>query len=170
MNLPLNTAVNGPEPRATPPSNRGARAIGATLLNRLGFFIALIAPLIAAVVWSGLPAARAYYAARAFDFPTMAEHDWDDGAKTVELRRHLQKHFLNHNVYIPMEDIVVANPNETDQGHAGNERNPANVAMLMQKACGKGRLYVWIPLKIRVPISGEKVIEWCWKPSANNNM
>ena len=41
-----------------------------------------------------------------------------------------------------------------------------DLGMLMQKACGRGRLYVWIPLKWRIPVLGEKVLEWCWKPMA----
>ena len=138
-------------------------------LKHVLFGLALLAPVVASAGWSVWPAARAYLATRLFDFPTMSEQDWDDGAKTVELRRHLQKHFLSNNVYIPMEDIVVTSPTEESAGAAANANTPANLAMLMQKACGRGRLYVWIPLKIRVPITGEKVIEWCWKPHASSN-
>lgn len=138
-------------------------------LLRVAFALALLAPAVGATVWSCFPAARAYYASHVFELPAMSEQEWGDASKTIELRRQMQKHFLSHNIYIPMEDIVVSSGADEASGSGSETRGPANISALMQKACGRGRLYVWIPLKIRVPITGEKVIEWCWKPHASNN-
>ena len=51
-----------------------------------------------------------------------------------------------------MEDIVAPTPDQEQ------------LTLLMQKACGKGKLYIWVPLKFRLPMRGEKVVEWCWIP------
>jgi hypothetical protein len=67
----------------------------------------------------------------------------------------LQHHFLNRSIYVPLEDIVV--PEEAGAG-------PSDYGMLMQRACGRGKIFLWIPLKFTLPILGEKVIEWCWIP------
>lgn len=128
------------------------------IFRRLAFVFLLILPWILAAAWSSLPALRAFVATQDASLPTMSDQDWDDSQQTMALRRGLQKHFLSHDVYIPMEDIVVTAPTENADGAA------EDLGMLMQKACGRGRLYVWIPLKWRIPVIGEKVLEWCWKP------
>ncbi len=120
----------------------------------------LLAPVVSAAVWSAWPTLQALVATRQYTPPRMTEQDWSDGQKTVEVRRRVQRHFLSHNVYIPLEDIVIT---------AASETEPNELALLMQKACGRGRLFVWIPLKFRVPITGEKVFEWCWKPQASSS-
>lgn len=128
-----------------------------TLFRRLALTIFLAAPTLATALWATWPTLQAWLATRQYAFPKMSAQDWDDSARTTELRRRLQRHFLNHNVYIPLDDIVVTGASETE---------PNELAALMQRACGRGRLFVWIPLKFRVPIRGEQVIEWCWKPLA----
>ena len=120
------------------------------------FWAALLAlPTLAALVWSCFPAILASWAVVSHDPPTMTKDDWLNPAHVLELRRQIQKHFLANRVYIPLDDIVAPSP-------LGAE--PGDALLLMQKACGHGRLYVWIPLKFKVPLTGEKVIEWCWKP------
>ncbi len=127
-------------------------------LRRLLYAVALIAPTIGAATWSSLPALTAAWAMLSFKAPEMSKEDWLDPARTLELRREIQKHFLGHTVYIPLEDII-APP-------AGD--NHDDLALLMQKACGRGRLYIWIPLRFKVPLTGEKVIEWCWRPQTKD--
>ncbi len=89
----------------------------------------------------------------------MQRSEWDDPARLLDLRRRVQKHFLGHNVYIPMEDIIAT---------SAQDPSSATLALLMQKACGRGRLYIWIPFKFMLPVAGEKVIEWCWKPQTKD--
>ncbi len=128
-------------------------------LKRLFWAIFLALPTVAAVVWSSFPALLAGWAVVSHQPPTMTKDDWLDPTHVLELRRQIQKHFLANRVYIPLDDIVAPSPNEAEPGDA---------LLLMQKACGRGRLYVWIPLKFKVPLTGGKVIEWCWKPQTKD--
>lgn len=129
-------------------------------LRRIALVLFFALPSVAAALWSCWPSLQALAATRRFELASVREQDWGDAQKGLEIRRQLQHHFLSHNVYIPLEDIVITQPAEGE---------PSELALLMQKACGRGRLYVWIPLKFRVPITGEKVFEWCWKPQASSN-
>jgi hypothetical protein len=128
-------------------------------LKRLVWALALALPTMAAAAWSSYPAALAGWAVISAKPAPMSKDDWLDPAHVLELRRQIQKHFLAHRVYIPLDDIVAPPLGDTDPGSA---------LLLMQKACGRGRLYVWIPLKFKVPLTGEKVIEWCWKPQTRD--
>lgn len=132
------------------------------LLWRLSLLALLAAPVIGATLWTCRPAATAAWAAYSLGPIQIPTADWEDPTRMLELRRHVQQHFLSHSVYIPMEDIVAATPMDEATGAT------APASLLMQKACGRGRLFIWIPFKFLLPISGEKVIEWCWKPQTND--
>ena len=82
--------------------------------------------------------------------------DFDSEESAVTIKRLIQRHFLDYSVYIPVEDIVII---------ASEKKEGNRLESLMTKACGHGSLFVWIPLKISLPFYGEKVHEWCWKPS-----
>ncbi len=113
-----------------------------------------------AIGWSGYPtlsAVAAVYTTKSIAFADGAEND--DSAE-LRIRRTLQKHFLKYGVYLPVEDIIVVNKK-------AGLRNRA--VFLMQKICGKGRIYVWVPLKMRLPIVGDRVFEWCWKPTVQKS-
>ncbi len=71
-----------------------------------------------------------------------------------KIRRSIQKHFLGYGVYIPLEDIVLPKESTNSQD---------KLTFLMRNACGQAKLYVWVPLKIRLPYFGGKTWEWCWK-------
>jgi hypothetical protein len=118
----------------------------------------LAAPAAGAAAWSCRPAAMALYAAYTIPVVSLTKGEWTDPARILELRRQLQQHLLAHDTYVPLEDIVAA-PREG----AGND-----TALLMQKACGRGRLFIWIPFKFKLPVTGEKVVEWCWKPQTKD--
>jgi hypothetical protein len=132
------------------------------------FFAVLAAPSLAAVGWSIWPSMKALIAVASFnpshidratpgpaDGALLTDDEWLDAQRTVELRREIQRHFREHDIYIPLEDIVTP---------ASMPAGPDDLPLLMQKACGQGKLYVWIPYKINLPVVGEKVFEWCWKP------
>jgi hypothetical protein len=53
-----------------------------------------------------------------------------------------------------MEDIIFTRTETKKQ---------RRLNFLMQKACGEGRIYIWIPIKFTWPIVGERVFDWCWK-------
>lgn len=122
--------------------------------------LAVVLPILAALGWSAHPAFLAAWAI--FDAPPFAADASSSGPdEDPTLKRQIQRHFLRHYVYIPLDDIVAVSPDPI----------PANdtASLVMQKACGRGRLFVWIPFKIRLPFAGEKVFEWCWKPQTKNS-
>ncbi len=117
--------------------------------------IFILAPHFAALGWSAYPALCATFGVISSPVVVSRKGDWQDESQSLVLRRKLQKHFLKHYTYIPLEDIA------TDTQLANHD--PIALAAI-QKVCGRGKLYVWIPLKVNLPLQGEKVFEWCWKP------
>jgi hypothetical protein len=71
-----------------------------------------------------------------------------------ETRQKIQSYFLENDLYLPFEDIF----------SIYDESMKIEYGVHIQKACGQGKLFVWVPLKIKLPLFGEKVVEWCWKP------
>ena len=127
-------------------------------LRRLALTVLLLAPAVGALAWTCQAAARAAWAVYSLSPVALTKDDWADPEKVLELRRNLQKHFLAHATYVPLEDIVAVGPRDSDR----------ETPLLMQKACGHGRLFIWIPFKFKLPITGEKVLEWCWKPQTKD--
>jgi hypothetical protein len=115
----------------------------------------IMGPHLAALGWSAYPSLFAIAAVVTSPVVISKKGDWNDESQSLQLRRKLQKHFLKHYTYIPLDDIT------TDTHLAFHD--PISLAAI-QKVCGRGRLYIWIPLKINLPLKGEKVFEWCWKP------
>ena len=77
----------------------------------------------------------------------------------TEFKRSEQKYFLEYGIYVPLEDIMYV---EQLPGRG------VRYADALQRACsglqvGSG-LAIWLPLRIKWPFIGERVIEWCWKP------
>ena len=122
------------------------------------FFVSLLClvPIAAAATWSFLPSLRSIVAVTKFSEIMIESADLDSEESSVTLKRQIQRHFLDYSVYIPVEDIVIITPDKKEDNR---------LESLMTKACGSGSLFVWIPLKISLPFYGEKVHEWCWKPS-----
>jgi hypothetical protein len=122
------------------------------------FFVSLLCliPIAAAATWSFLPSLRSIVAVTKFSQIMIESADLDSEESSVTLKRQIQRHFLDYSVYIPVEDIVIITPDKKEDNR---------LESLMTKACGSGSLFVWIPLKISLPFYGEKVHEWCWKPS-----
>lgn len=129
------------------------------LADRVAILAVLVAPTIAAAAWTSHEALRAAWAVFDYAPVPLTSEDWHDPTRILEMRRQVQRHFLDHSVYIPMEDIVAGAPTEED---------PTDMSLLMQKACGQGRLFIWIPFKFFLPVTGEKVIEWCWRPQTSD--
>lgn len=123
--------------------------------NHSGKFIkfALLIPTLLALIWSVAPSIRAIVGvvtAPTLEAPQASAND------ELMIRRNLQKHFLKFNVYIPLEDIIFAKR---------EQKSVDRTVFLMQKICGEGTMYVWVPLRTRTPIFGESVYDWCWKPT-----
>jgi hypothetical protein len=88
----------------------------------------------------------------------LSDEDWLDPAKSLEIKRATQKGFRDKGLYIPLEDIMVASSKITSDGSGLHDPS-----LFMQKACGQGKLFAWIPFKLNLPTLGEKAFEWCWK-------
>lgn len=113
----------------------------------------IILPLIGALIWSFFPACKALTGAFMLQREKYIKHISEYDNPTIYQRK-IQKHFLKYGIYIPMDDIVIDNQvGKIDE----------TLFFLMRKSCGRGKLYIWVPLKIRIPIIGEKVVEWCLK-------
>jgi hypothetical protein len=125
--------------------------------RKLLFLILLAMPSLGAAVWTVLPALSAVKAVGSFPSLNYKDVDIRDEKKFHELRRTIQKHFRDGGLYIPLEDIV-AGIRAPDA--------PKKTAIIMQKACGRGKIHVWIPLQFRLPLIGSKVVDWCWNASA----
>lgn len=81
---------------------------------------------------------------------------WRDSSlsleRPLETRRRIQKRFLRQDVYIPLEDITLVTADGVGE---------SDYLFDMRKICGQGRIFVWVPLRFRLPLTGEKVREWC---------
>jgi len=113
-----------------------------------------IASLLAIVSWTSWGSMRSLTALVTLPKPELTDTTPPNITANHKIRRSIQKHFLGYSVYIPLEDIVIAQ-------HSAN--NDDHLTFLMRKACGQAKLYVWIPLKIKLPYLGGKTWEWCWK-------
>lgn len=118
--------------------------------------LACMFPLLATFVWTSFPSIKSAIAIAKFDPISFNQRDFGSNEPITALKRQIQRHFLNYSIYIPTEDIVLLSEEE-------NKNN--RLETLMTKACGNGSLFVWVPFKIILPFYGDKVIEWCWKPS-----
>lgn len=113
------------------------------LMLWLGFFVI-------PVLWTTQHALRASAAAAHFIYLQKTNRISSMTTDPVVIQRNTQKHFLKFGVYIPFEDIISA-----------NESEPSEQTLTMQKNCGKGKLYIWVPLRFQFPIIGQRIIEWC---------
>ena len=59
----------------------------------------------------------------------------------------IHRYFLKFGIYVPREDII--------------ESTITSINFPMHNSCPKGKIQIWIPFKIQVPLFGEKVLEWC---------
>ncbi len=120
---------------------------------RLCLLLLLLLPSLGVAFWTVAPSVKAVVAAYMITPVAMPGQPFDD-LGWVDFRRQLQKHFSSYGLYIPMEDIIIS-----DADLVGQE-----LPQFMRAACGDGLLYVWIPLKMRLPVYGSVVWDWCWVP------
>lgn len=126
-------------------------------LRRPVRILLMIFPLAAACLWTCWPALRAIHAASIYDSTSVGKVESLDPAGALHFRRSIQRHFSDHDVYVPIEDIQIVDALDPREVMFSGTR---------QNQCDRARLHVWIPLRFKWPIFGEKVVEWCWKPQA----
>ncbi len=109
-----------------------------------------------AIFLSVFPVIKIAYAAYHLKVPNFSSENSGATLLTHETKRRIQRHFLDYDYYIPLEDIVFLDPNGTSDD---------NTTLLTKMACGQGgQLAIWLPLKVRLPLFGNWIIEWCWVP------
>ena len=129
------------------------RAVSGQVLQLVKQLLLLFIPLGIGISWSVYPALLGILAAEDFKKSPIAGQIRQNQLNDA-IERKVQKFFLDHDIYIPMEDIIINKENRL------SDNTPL---FQMRKFCGQGKLYVWIPLRVRIPLFGEKVIEWCLK-------
>lgn len=81
--------------------------------------------------------------------------DADDLPNKTDLqstKRNIQKHFSQQGLYLDLQRIK--SMDEIPQDHL--------LRKIMQQRCGTGTIYVWVPIRVRLPIQGEWTYEYCW--------
>jgi hypothetical protein len=81
----------------------------------------------------------------------------------TEFKRQEQKYFLEYGVYVPLEDIMYV-----EQLPSSGERYAASIKMTCADLSTKNGLAIWLPLRVKLPLLGERVFEWCWKPQVKS--
>jgi hypothetical protein len=77
----------------------------------------------------------------------------------TDFKREEQKYFLQYGIYIPLEDMMFV--------EELSQRGERYTAALNRSCSGLTVGYgfaIWLPLKTRWPLLGERISEWCWKP------
>jgi hypothetical protein len=107
--------------------------------------------------WTFEPALRAVIASLSLNDTFLSSDLGEINQEALNVRRRIQKHYLEYDVYMPLEDIIVP---------IGPAADPSKnrLTFLMRNVCGSAKIYVWVPIKIRVPVFGNMIWEWCWKP------
>jgi hypothetical protein len=123
-----------------------------TWLRGMVWVLGILFAAIALAAYSCGESLRAFYAAETLpDLGLSAQYPGNEG-EVFALQRKIQQHFMQHDVYIPLQDVVVEMP-ESDE----------RLTFLMRKACGQAKLYIWLPFAVKLPLKGKMLSSWCWK-------
>lgn len=125
------------------------------MLKRTFYIILIAVPLIGAAKWSLDSLIRTVHAMVVCPIGKFVDLKKVESSDQLGLRRGLQRCLSDHDVYIPLEDI-----RWNDNGLLTS----FDSSWTMQIQCDRARLHVWVPLRFKLPVIGEKVIEWCWIP------
>ncbi len=80
----------------------------------------------------------------------------------TEFKRQEQKYFLGYGIYVPLEDIMYV-----EQLPSAGARYAESLRQTCADLGSKNGLAIWLPLKVKWPLLGERVFEWCWKPAVS---
>jgi len=118
---------------------------------RIGFTILLIALSLSAAHLSAGRVVQALLASADLRLDQEPDSLLDSSDFELQQKRLVQQHFLKFGIYIPIDDVIVNDRNLVDEPYRS----------MLEKSCGSGRLFVWVPIKFRLPLIGEKIVEWC---------
>ena len=123
--------------------------------RRWMFRLALPLPFLAAIYLSTHGVADVLGAVVTFPSVSFIGYDWEHPVNALSGRRQVQRHFMDYGVHIPLENIVAT---------GDDSATSARLVDLSIEACGSGDLIIWIPLRLKLPLMGDWVTEWCWVP------
>ncbi len=135
-----------PEPKKR--TNRGEGDPLRSKLKLRWYLLLCMIPMAIALSWTIKPSFEVIYAAS-----KLRPIDITQSARS--LKREIQKNFRMHGIYVDMQDIVVVT--EVGLFHS-------NVVEFMESTCGSAEIYIWLPLRFRLPIYGDYIYEHCWIP------
>ena len=127
-------------------------------LTSLLLLAAVVLPVVTAFGWTVSPAVRAWVATTTLAIEVDA-YQLESAGGVSDVKRTVQNHFRNYDVYIPTTDIVAVLD--------GYSESHTRLEKMLRAACGKGVLYVWVPIRYRLPVIGDRISEWCWKPKVS---
>lgn len=130
------------------------------MLKKTLFILFLITPFVYAGLWTATPAIRAAYACHSLGISKKEILAAQTSKNSLDLRRKIQKFFLDQQVYIPFEDIFL--------NGGADESEKKRFDHMIAKTCGKGDIFIWVPFKFRLPMIGDRILEWCFTPNATS--
>lgn len=95
------------------------------------------------------PSIYALLASQNLDIPMIVGEGKRNNFKVQ--RQKIQSHYLQYGIYIPFDDIILTR----------EEKISPRYLRMLRKSCGRGHIFIWVPFRIKVPLTGEKVFEWC---------
>ncbi len=84
----------------------------------------------------------------------------------TDVKRSEQIFFQGYGLYIPLDDIMFVDqlPSSGKRFSEVLRRSCSNVNQSNRRSIWSGGLAIWLPLKFKLPLLGERIVEWCWKP------
>lgn len=111
-------------------------------IPRISLRVSLIAGTITSGIYINYPALKSLPVIYNLK-QTRAEDLLDSG----DAKSTLHKDLLKKGIYVPLEDIIYE-----------SEIPDSNE---LKRACGRGKIYLWFPIPIKIPFLGHKTYEWC---------
>ena len=111
-----------------------------------------------AILWSSSDSIRVFIAASRHPDIGKESFNLAEPART-EFKRREQKYFLEYGIYVPLEDIMYV-----EQLSSSGERYAESLRLTCAELSMKNGIAIWLPLRVKWPLMGERVLEWCWKP------
>lgn len=126
-----------------------------TVALKIGRIILFYSPLLFSVIWPLRTGLRSAIAMWTMPEQKLSQIDFDEPQARLDVKRAIQRHFREYDIYLPLEDIMLRSKSSEFR---------QKIFLFLDKVCGHANLYVWVPLKFSFPIIGNKVKEWCWIP------
>jgi hypothetical protein len=84
----------------------------------------------------------------------------------TNFKRSEQLFFQDYGLYIPLEDIMVVEQLSLSGNRFADvlKRSCSNVNSSNGHSIWSSGIAIWLPLKFKLPLLGERIVEWCWKP------